>query len=87
VEAHLRFKYDDKRTAEAVAKAVTPDNLMTPHDIAITTMQVESEVTIWITCKKGLETLLATLDDLLGCVSAVEQSLNVVQEIERRQTL
>lgn len=81
MEAHLRFKYHDEKTAEAVSKAVRPDNIKTSDFIFINTSYEGDEVIIKILYSKRIETLLATVDDLLLCVNAIEECIDLMEKM------
>ena len=80
MEAEIRLSYDNEREAEAVAKAVSPDNVEVPQGLHIETVRSGSEVYTKVECKTRLQTLIATLDDLLACVSVAEKTFNVAKK-------
>lgn len=55
-------------------KAISPDNVQAPADLKITARRFGRSVKISILSKR-LETLIATMDDLLSCVQATERTL------------
>ena len=81
MEAHLQFKYHDEKIAKAVSKAIKPDNLKTPDFMIINTFYVGDNVIIKILYSKRIETLLATVDDLLLCVNAIEECIEVMEKM------
>lgn len=81
MEARLRFKYHDEKTAEAVSKAIKPDNLKTPESMIINTRYDGCEILIKILYTRRAETLLATIDDLLICVKAIEECIDVMEKM------
>ncbi len=73
-EATVTIEYVDQRTAEAILRAIEPDNLTT------TGVEIEAEatggvVTINVECMRGIGSLVATLDDLLSCIQAAEAAI------------
>jgi len=80
LEAEIRLSYKNEREAEAVAKAVSPDNVEVPSGLFIETVQNGSEVYTKIDCQTRLQTLIATLDDLLACVSVAERTFKVAKK-------
>ena len=82
MEAEITLEYDQMRMAEAVAKAVAPDNFKTPEDLVVKTMLKEKRVLTRIVCKEKLPTFIATIDDLLSCVSTAEKALLVALKFE-----
>jgi tRNA threonylcarbamoyladenosine modification (KEOPS) complex Pcc1 subunit len=82
LEAEIILEYDDEKTAEAVAKAVSPDNLRTPRGLSIKTTRREKKVFTQIRCKGKLGTFIATIDDLLFCASTAEKTLETTKKLE-----
>ncbi|HVO37131.1 MAG TPA: KEOPS complex subunit Pcc1 [Candidatus Acidoferrum sp.] len=82
MEAEIVLEYDEARMAEAVANAVSPDNFKTPVDLTVKTMLKEKKVLTRIVCKEKLPTFIATIDDLLSCVSTAEKALLVALKFE-----
>jgi hypothetical protein len=80
LEAEIRLSYGNEREAEAVAKAVSPDNVEVPSGLYIETVRNGSEVLTKVECQKRLQTLIATLDDLLACVSVAEKTFKVAKK-------
>ena len=80
MEAEIRLSYKNEREAEAVAKAVSPDNVEVPQGLHIKTSRSGSEVYTKIECQTRLQTLIATLDDLLACVSVAEKTFKVAKK-------
>ena len=80
MEAEIRLVYGSKREAEAVAQAVSPDNMEAPSELHVETVRNGSEVHTTIKCATGLPTLIATVDDLLACVSVAEKSFTVAKQ-------
>jgi len=80
LEAKITLEYADARTAEAVAKAVSPDNLKTPAGLSVKTTWENSCVMTEIVAEGKMATFIATIDDLLSSASTAEKTLRVVQE-------
>ena len=80
MEAKIRLSYQNEREAEAVAKAVSPDNVEVPSGLYIETVRNGSDVLTKVECQTRLQTLIATVDDLLACVSVAEKSFTVVKQ-------
>jgi hypothetical protein len=74
------MRYQGKRTAEAVASAVSPDNTKTLPGLHIETKFVENNVVTTIRCEEKLHSFIATIDDLLFCISIAE---NVLKPLRR----
>ena len=82
MEAEVRISYENEREAEAVAQAVSPDNVKVPRGLFIKTTRSGSEVLTQIRCELRLQTLIATIDDLLCCVSTAEKAFSVAKRLE-----
>ena len=80
MEAEIWLSYKNEREAEAVAKAVSPDNVEVPQGLFIETVQNGSEVITKVECQTRLQTLIATLDDLLACVSVAEKTFKIAKK-------
>ena len=80
MEAEIRLSYQNEREAEAVAKAVSPDNMEVPPGLYIKTVRKGPEVLTNVECETRLQTLIATIDDLLACVSVAEKAFAVAKK-------
>ena len=80
MEAEIRLSYRNEREAETVTKAISPDNMELPKGLQIETIQHDSEVNTKIKCQTRLATLIATIDDLLACVSVAEKSFKIAKQ-------
>ncbi|MCJ7721581.1 hypothetical protein MUO98_04160 [Candidatus Bathyarchaeota archaeon] len=79
MEAEIRLSYKNEREAEAVSKAVSPDNVEIPLGLYVKTVRNGSEVNTKIECQTRLATLIATINDLLACVSVAEKTFKVAK--------
>jgi tRNA threonylcarbamoyladenosine modification (KEOPS) complex Pcc1 subunit len=80
LEAEIRLSYRNEREAETVTKAISPDNMDVPKGLQIDTLQHDSEVNTKIKCQARLATLIATIDDLLACVSVAEKTFKIAKQ-------
>jgi len=78
LEATITLEYVNQKTAEAVAKAVSPDNFIAPAGLLVETKREKNNVVTEIICKGKLATFIATVDDLLFSVSTAEKTLQTV---------
>ena len=76
-EVVLRIRYEDEASAEAVMKAISPDNLKA-EGISVDASASGGVVEVRVTCSKGVGSLVATLDDVLSCIGAAEKALGGV---------
>jgi tRNA threonylcarbamoyladenosine modification (KEOPS) complex Pcc1 subunit len=83
LEAKVTLEYLDEKTAEAITKAVSPDNYKTPAGLEVKTTQEGNAVVTEIVCKGELATFNATIDDLLFCANAAEKTLNMLKEVKQ----
>ena len=79
MEATITLEYVDAKTADAVANAVSPDNFKTPAGLLIKTVRKGSHVLTEVKAEGKLATFIATIDDLLFCVSTAEKTLRIVK--------
>jgi hypothetical protein len=81
LQATIRLEYRDVKMAEAVAGAVSPDNLKTPAGLQVKTALKKNAVVTEIDCEGKLATFTATIDDLLFCASTAENALKAVKKL------
>ena len=74
-EATVTIQYVDRRTAEAILRAIEPDNLTTPEGVKIEAEARGGVAIIKVECRRGIGSLVATLDDLLSCIQAAEKAI------------
>jgi tRNA threonylcarbamoyladenosine modification (KEOPS) complex Pcc1 subunit len=82
LEAEITIKYDNMESAEAIAKAVSPDNFKTPHGLSIKTKRNKNNISTYIKCRKELRTFIATIDDLLFSISIAEKTLQTAKKLK-----
>jgi hypothetical protein len=81
LEATISLEYKDPKTAESIAKAVSPDNFKVPEGLKIQTCTEASKVITKIVYEGKLATFTATIDDLLFSVSTAEKTLNTITKL------
>ena len=79
MQATLTLEYEKEQIATAVASAVSPDNFEAPAGLTVKTSHRGSQVITVIELEGKLATFIATIDDLLSCVSTAEKTLHVVK--------
>jgi len=82
MEAEITLEYEDAKDAEAVAKAVSPDNFKVSPSLSIETTSKGNKVVTCIRCRRKIPTFIATIDDLLFCVSIAEKTLVTIGKLE-----
>jgi hypothetical protein len=80
LEATITLEYGEAKTADAVANAVSPDNFKTPAALVIKTVRKGNHVLTEVKTEGKLITFIATIDDLLFCVSTAEKTLHLVKK-------
>jgi hypothetical protein len=75
MKAEIKIFYKAKKHAEAVAKAIQPDNLSAPSQIKVKTFNIKNIVFSRVECKSKIESFIETIDDLLRCIQAAENTL------------
>jgi len=79
LKARIALSYNTVREAEAVARAVSPDNVKVPQGLFVKTTRRGKKVFTVIECETRLQTFMATVDDLLSAVSVVERTLSAIK--------
>lgn len=79
MEATIKLEYDDAKTAQSIAKAVSPDNLKAPPGLEVLTETNGNQVLTKISLDGKLATFIATIDDLLESISTAEKTLRIVR--------
>ena len=85
MEATITLEYGDQKTAKAIANAVSPDNFKTPTGLTIKTARKNNHVLTEVKTEGKLATFIATIDDLLFCVSTAEKTLRTVTKAHIEQ--
>ncbi len=75
MRAEITCSYDDEKVSEAVASSVRPDNIDSPEGVEVKTERNGDEVRSEIVVDGEIETLLATMEDLLACTSVAEDMI------------
>jgi len=82
LQAEIILEYANARVAEAIAKAVSPDNFKTPKGLSIKTTRETKRVITTVKWNGKLPTLIGTIDDLLFCVSTAEKTVQTANKLE-----
>jgi len=85
LEATVTLEYDDEKTADAIANAVSPDNFKTPAGLFIKTERKGNHIITEVKIEAKLVTFIATIDDLLFCISTAEKTLRTVTKARFKQ--
>jgi len=79
--AVIIMTWDDEKVAKSVVKAVAPDNSKLPAGLLIKTVRAGNTAVTKIVNIKGVETLLATIDDLFSCSQVAEKVVDVAKNL------
>ena len=79
MQATITLEYDEKKTAAAIASAVSPDNFKTPVGLTVRTEQQGETVITEIQLEGKIATFIATIDDLLESASTAEKTLQILK--------
>jgi len=75
MKAKIVCAYEDDSASRAIAAALNPDNIQVPKGIRVVTLARGRQVITEVEMDGRIETLLATLEDLLSCTSTAESVL------------
>ena len=81
MHAELILEYGDSKVAEAIARAVSPDNFKTPKGLSISTVRKANKVITRLDHDGKFSTFIATIDDLLFSVSTAEKVLHTADNL------
>jgi len=84
LEATITLEYDNAKTAEAIANAVSPDNFKTPAGLSVKTFRSGSSVVTEVRAEEKFATFIATIDDLLFSASTAEKTLRLVKNDSKK---
>jgi hypothetical protein len=82
LEAKITLKYENQKTAEAIFKALTPDNLAAPSDVQVSTIRKGNKVITNVKVEGKFATFTATIDDLLFSAATAEKALRTLSKTE-----
>lgn len=79
IYGELVLSFDDKKTAKVVLNSVTPDNLKVPPYIRIEARQLKNKIIFNIhVYEKGIGPLINTFNDLIRCIQAVIDTIDLI---------
>jgi hypothetical protein len=87
MKAKIRVSLSNSGEAEAVSKALQPDDAETPSYLKVSTISEGKYVESNIICEDKLETLISTVDDILGSIVMVKKTLSAMRTSMKRQRL
>lgn len=78
MKAIIRFEAEQAKKARSLVRATIADNNLTPKYLRIKS-SASGRVAMFSIETSRLDTLVATVDDLLSCIQAAEKSVEAVQ--------
>lgn len=84
MKAKIRVSFSNSREAEAVSKALQPDDVETPSYLKVETISKGRRIESNIICEGKLETLISTIDDILSSVVMVKRTLSAMRTSMKR---
>jgi hypothetical protein len=78
-EAHILIVCDGDQEAVCVASAISPDDAVPGDDLIVNTWNEDREVHCAVSCKRGLRSLISTLDDILLSAKIAENTLQSIK--------
>ncbi|MDJ0269416.1 MAG: KEOPS complex subunit Pcc1 [Aigarchaeota archaeon] len=72
--ARVEMEFEDEHVAEVVFKALFPDNKPLPAGLEVNAELEGKRVIFKVYCRRSLQSLLATIDDILSMAKIAEQT-------------
>lgn len=79
-EAYVIIICDEAREAESIVSAISPDNTVPGDDLIVDTWNEDREVHCVVSCRRGLRSLIPTLDDILLSIKIADNTLQSIQK-------
>ena len=76
--SQIKIQFELATDAERILNSVSPDNFPLPEGLEIKSSISHNQLIFEIQCKRGLESLAATIEDLL---SAIDLSIRTLESI------
>ncbi|MFX0107310.1 MAG: KEOPS complex subunit Pcc1 [Candidatus Hodarchaeota archaeon] len=75
----IRLHFKDMEDAEQVKQVIDPDNAPLPAGLSITTRRDKNQLVINIYCSRGLESLGATVEDIMNAIDLSFRASELVE--------
>jgi len=75
LRTRIVLEAESAREAEAITRALSPDNLVLPKGMKISVRSKGSAIIAEIIFSGRIQTLMPTIDDLLRCAQAADRTL------------
>lgn len=79
-EARVVLRYKSEKEASCITAAVSPDNLIPGDNLSVETWSDGKELRCTVRCRRGLNSLISTLDDLLLSINTAEETLQALRK-------
>ncbi|MHA1902987.1 MAG: KEOPS complex subunit Pcc1 [Candidatus Thorarchaeota archaeon] len=77
--ADINLEFPSSAEAERISKSLSPDNVPLPPGLRIDTQVRGNQLVLKVECKRGLDSLRATLEDIM---SAIDLALRTTRLVE-----
>lgn len=84
MKAKIRVSFLNSREAEAVSRALQPDDAETPSYLKVSSVSKGRYIESDIICQGRLETLISTIDDILNNIVMVKKTLSATRTSMKR---
>jgi tRNA threonylcarbamoyladenosine modification (KEOPS) complex Pcc1 subunit len=81
IRARVDLIFGDMRTAQVVYQAISPDNHPLPRGLELKAAFENTTIVMEIICHRPLQSLLATLDDILRMAALAENMAETVRKL------
>jgi hypothetical protein len=78
IRAEIVIDFGNQKDAKQILEAVAPDNLELPQGLEIQSRRENSVLTFVIDCSRGIDSLRATVEDLMSAVDLSMRTLDSV---------
>lgn len=73
------LEFSEKNIVEKIFKAISPDNKPLPKGLKIESWIDNNKIFFYIECKRGLSSLLFTINDIFEMISLSEKTLKIAK--------
>jgi hypothetical protein len=75
ISATITATFRKPKLARSIKSAVSPDNQAVPQGLDIKMHVRSSQLIIHLLCERPLDSAISTLEDILSCISAAQETL------------
>ncbi len=77
--ADISLEFSSSIEAERISKSLSPDNVPLPPGLKIDTQVKGNQLALKIECERGLDSLRATLEDIMSAIDLSLRTANLVE--------